>query len=94
MVMTSDLCEGAKNAEDLYHFPSRKSVHAPNYVSSEKRLRFHNVMKKNIIITGILFLSIIFLMSATTTYAQNITTTIETIDVESVKTHLDEAKSV
>jgi hypothetical protein len=31
-------------------------------------------------------------MFATTTYAQNITTTTETIDVESVKLHLDEAK--
>lgn len=33
-------------------------------------------------------------MFATTTYAQNITTTTETIDVESVKKYLDEAKSV
>jgi hypothetical protein len=38
------------------------------------------------------FLVIIFLMSSTTTYAQNMTTTAETIDVESVKPPLDEAK--
>ena len=31
-------------------------------------------------------------MSSTTTYAQNMTTTSETIDVELIKPHLDEAK--
>ncbi|MGE0242537.1 MAG: hypothetical protein AB7F53_03215 [Nitrososphaeraceae archaeon] len=31
-------------------------------------------------------------MSSTTTYAQNMTTTLETINVESVKLTLDEAK--
>jgi hypothetical protein len=53
---------------------------------------YHKVMKKNIITTGMSFLVIIFLMSSTTTYAQNMTTTAETIDVESVKPPLDEAK--
>ena len=47
-------------------------------------------MNKNIIMTGMSFLITITLISAVSVYAQNTTT--ETIEVETVKPHLDDAK--
>ena len=47
-------------------------------------------MNKNIIMTGMSFLIAITLISAASVYAQNTTT--ETIEIETVKPHLDEAK--